>query len=65
VHAPGVRVLSSTIVDAMARLSWCSLAVCLLAPAASLASNGDQERLGGKFDKAACPDYALYASFSQ
>ncbi|KAK4238643.1 hypothetical protein C8A03DRAFT_43658 [Achaetomium macrosporum] len=47
----------------MARLSWYSLAVCLLAPAVSLAWDGSQERLTGKFDKAACPDYALYASF--
>jgi hypothetical protein len=51
---------------AMTRISWCSLMVPLLAPAASsLGWDGGQEPLTDKFDKAACPDYAVYASFSQ
>ena len=53
----------------MARLSWRSLIVPLLVPtAASLGWDGSQEPLTdkvNKFDKAACPDYAYYATFSQ
>ncbi len=53
----------------MARLSWCSLLVPLLAPAAvSLGWDGSQEQLTdkvNKFDEAACPDYAHYATFPQ
>ncbi len=49
----------------MIRLSCFSLVLPLLAPVAeSLGWNGDQEPLG-KFDKAACPDYALYATYPQ
>ncbi|AEO66735.1 uncharacterized protein THITE_2115086 [Thermothielavioides terrestris NRRL 8126] len=48
----------------MIRLSWFSLVVSLLAPTASLGRRGDQEPLTGKFNNAACPDYALYATFS-
>lgn len=33
--------------------------------AASLGWDMDQEPLTGKFDKAACPDYARYATFPQ
>lgn len=54
---------------AMARLSWRSLIVPLLATtAASLGWDGSQEPLtdkANKFDKAACPDYAYYATFPQ
>ncbi|KXX77114.1 hypothetical protein MMYC01_200096 [Madurella mycetomatis] len=49
----------------MAHLSWRSL-LSLLAwlPAAATDWDDKQEPLGGKFDKAACPDYALYATYS-
>jgi hypothetical protein len=37
-----------------------------LAPAAASPSgDGQQEPLGGNFDKAACPDYTHYAAFPQ
>ncbi len=53
----------------MARLSWCSLILPLLAPTAvSLSWDGGQGPLtdkANKFDKAACPDYAHYATFPQ
>ncbi|KAK4126056.1 glycoside hydrolase family 125 protein [Parathielavia appendiculata] len=48
----------------MIRLSWCTLAVALLATAAASGGrDGNQERLTGKFDKAACPDYATYSTY--
>ena len=47
----------------MSRLSWGSLALSLLAwPVTSLGQR-NQEPLVDKFDKAACPDYASYATY--
>lgn len=49
----------------MIRLSYFSFVLPLLAPVAgSRGWDGGQEPLG-KFDKGACPDYALYATFPQ
>jgi hypothetical protein len=49
----------------MHRLSWYSLVLPLLAPAAAQDWDGYQQPLTGTFNQAACPDYASYAAFPQ